>query len=172
MATWAKLSSGLDDGDIKLLGRWSSEAVKLYQETPTAQVAQLARATLRPSTSAPPGLVPTHQCWWGDETGPFRCHLAATLYRECKWAYLTSSDLVVVASRDMGTTYSLSLAQGVGQGDPLGPLMHSLGIRQLLDGLTSTLGRVQLILAYLDDIYILCNYPKAPEDVQPFFATR
>jgi hypothetical protein len=89
---------------------------------------------------------------------------AATLYREGKWAYLTSSDLVV-ASREMGTTYSLSLAQGVGQGDPLGPLMHSLGIRQLLDDLTSTLGRVQLILASLDDIYILSNYPKAPEDV-------
>jgi hypothetical protein len=48
--------------------------------------------------------------------------------------------------------------------------MFSLGIRQLLDDLASTLGPQRLILAYLDDIYILSNNPNAPEDVQAFFS--
>jgi hypothetical protein len=44
--------------------------------------------------------------------------------------------------------------------------MFSLGIRALLDDLASTLGPERLILAYLDDIYILSNDPNALEDVQ------
>jgi hypothetical protein len=51
-------------------------------------------------------------------------------------------------------------------------LMFSLGIRQLFDDLTSTLGPDRLILAYLDDIYLLSNDPKALEYVQAFFASR
>jgi hypothetical protein len=50
--------------------------------------------------------------------------------------------------------------------------MFSLGIRALLDDLVSTLGPERLILAYLDEIYILSNDPNALEDVQAFFATR
>nr|XP_031860706.1 uncharacterized protein CI109_003749 [Kwoniella shandongensis]KAA5527778.1 hypothetical protein CI109_003749 [Kwoniella shandongensis] len=68
LATWAKLASGLDDGDIKLLGRWSSDAVKLYQESPTSHLANLARSTLRPSTVLPRGIIPPDRCWWGDES--------------------------------------------------------------------------------------------------------
>lgn len=67
MATWAKLSAKMDDGDIKLLGRWSSDAVKLYQETPTYQVALLAQRTLSTSRFSPSGIVPPARCWWGDE---------------------------------------------------------------------------------------------------------
>ena len=48
--------------------------------------------------------------------------------------------------------------------------MLSLGIRALLDDLASTLGPQRLILAYLDDIYILSNDPNALEDSQAFFA--
>jgi hypothetical protein len=96
---------------------------------------------------------------------------AASLYRAGKWAYGTSSDLVLT-SREAGTSYRLSSAQGVHQGDPLGPLMFSLGFRALLDDLATTLGPQRLILAYLDDIYILSNDPKALEGVQAFFSPR
>jgi hypothetical protein len=75
-----------------------------------------------------------------------------------------------LASRETGTTYSLSSAQVVRQGDPLGPLMFSHGIRALLDDLSTTLGPHRLILAYLEDIYILSNDPNALEDVQAFFS--
>jgi hypothetical protein len=98
-------------------------------------------------------------------------HFAPSLYRAGRWAYGTPSDLVL-ASRETGTTYSLSSAQGVRQGDPLGSLMLSLGIRALLDDLTRTLGPQRLILAYHDDIYILCNDPNALEDVQAFFSAH
>ena len=67
LATWAKLAGNMDDGDIKLLGRWSSEAVKLYQEAPLSHIANLARVTLRVSPHAPPGVIPPSGCWWGDE---------------------------------------------------------------------------------------------------------
>jgi len=49
LATWAKVSAELHDGDIKLLGRWSSEAVKLYQDIPDARLAAIARTTLSPN---------------------------------------------------------------------------------------------------------------------------
>ena len=66
LATWAKLSSKMDDGDIKLLGRWSSDAVKLYQETPRSRLLELAASTLVPNPAVP--LLPSaRQCWWGDE---------------------------------------------------------------------------------------------------------
>jgi hypothetical protein len=64
------------------------------------------------------------------------------------------------------------LGKGFRQGDPLGPLMFSLGIRQLLDDLASALGPERLILAYHDDIYILSNDPNALEDVQAYFLAR
>jgi hypothetical protein len=54
--------------------------------------------------------------------------------------------------------------------NPLGTLMFSLGIRALLDKTSTTLGPHRLILAYLDDIYILSNDPNALEDVQALFS--
>jgi hypothetical protein len=50
--------------------------------------------------------------------------------------------------------------------------MFSLGIRALLDDLASTLWPERLVLAYLDDIYILSNDPNSLEDVPAFFASR
>lgn len=67
LATWAKLSARMQDTDIKLLGRWSSDAVKLYQETPTSHLAELARSTLRLDGSSRHDIIPTTDCWWGDE---------------------------------------------------------------------------------------------------------
>jgi hypothetical protein len=50
--------------------------------------------------------------------------------------------------------------------------MFSLGIRALLDDLSTTLGPHRLILDYLDDIYILSTDTDALEDVQAFFSAR
>jgi hypothetical protein len=50
--------------------------------------------------------------------------------------------------------------------------MFSLGIRALLDDLSTTLGPQRLILTYLDDIYILSKDPNALEDVQDFLSAR
>ncbi len=66
-ATWAKLSANLGDDDIRLLGRWSSNAVRLYQESTPAQLADISRATLTVNPSAPTGILPPAACWWGDE---------------------------------------------------------------------------------------------------------
>ncbi|GFZ44347.1 hypothetical protein JCM24511_02069 [Saitozyma sp. JCM 24511] len=80
---------------------------------------------------------------------------APSLYRAGKWAYGTPSNLILT-NRETEATPSLSSAQGVRQGDPLGPLMFSLGIRA----------------PYLDEIYILSHDPNALEDVQAFFSAR
>jgi hypothetical protein len=48
--------------------------------------------------------------------------------------------------------------------------MFSLGIRARLDDLSTTLGPHRLILAYLDDVYILSNDSNALEDVQTFLS--
>jgi hypothetical protein len=54
----------------------------------------------------------------------------------------------------------------------MGPLMFSLGIRSLLRDLASTLGPGRLILAYLDDIYILSPDDLALEQTLAFFNER
>ncbi|GFZ52259.1 hypothetical protein JCM24511_10032 [Saitozyma sp. JCM 24511] len=57
-------------------------------------------------------------------------------------------------------------------GRSCGPLMFSLGIRSLLRDLASTLGPDRLILAYLDDIYILSQDDWALEQTLAFFDER
>jgi len=71
-----------------------------------------------------------------------------SLYRTAKWAYNAASDLVL-------GQHILQSATGVRQGDPLGPLLLSLAIRPLLDRLSTFLGTDHLVLAYLDDVYVL-----------------
>ncbi|GFZ50356.1 hypothetical protein JCM24511_08113 [Saitozyma sp. JCM 24511] len=65
----------------------------------------------------------------------------------------------------------ITSAQGVRQGDPMGPLMFSFGIRSLLRDLAANLGPDRLILAYLDDIYIL-SPDSALEQTLAFFDER
>ena len=67
LATWAKLSSGLGDDDIRLLGRWSSSAVRLYQDSTPQQVASILSKTLLAAPNVPTGVIPPTTCWWGDE---------------------------------------------------------------------------------------------------------
>jgi hypothetical protein len=54
----------------------------------------------------------------------------------------------------------------------MGPLMFSLGTRSLLRHLASTFGPDRLILAYLDDIYILSPDDLALEQTLVFFGER
>lgn len=87
---------------------------------------------------------------------------APSLYRLAKWAYNNASDLLI-------GDHILKSAQGVRQGDPLGPLLFSLAIRPLISQLIAHLGPDRLVLAYLDDIYILSKDGTALEDTFQFF---
>jgi hypothetical protein len=92
---------------------------------------------------------------------------APPLYRAGKWAYGTQNDLVLTGSG--GELHLLKSSQGVRQGDPFGPLFFSLGVRNLLDKLSHHLGPSRLVLAYLDDVYILSNDEDTLGTVQAFF---
>jgi hypothetical protein len=94
---------------------------------------------------------------------------APVLYRAGRWAYGCTSSLVLGSPEGRHIIHS---AQGVRQGDPMGPLMFSLGIRSLLRDLASALGPDRLILAYLDDIYILSPDELASEQMLAFFDER
>ena len=94
---------------------------------------------------------------------------APILYRAGRWAYGCTSSLVLGSPEGR---HIINSAQGVRQGDPMGPLMFSLGIRSLLRDLASALGPDRLILAYLDDIYILSPDDQALEQTLAFFDER
>ena len=92
---------------------------------------------------------------------------APGLYRAARWAYGSTTDLVLTGNH--GQQHLLLSSQGVRQGDPFGPLFFSLGIRTLLDRLSAHLGPHRLILAYLDDVYILSHDSQVLADVSSFF---
>jgi hypothetical protein len=93
---------------------------------------------------------------------------APGLYRFAKWAYDKPSDLVVGGGGSEIT--HIASAQGVRQGDPLGPLLFSIGVRPILDKLSRHLGPDCIVLAYLDDVYILSKTEETLDEVKDFFA--
>jgi hypothetical protein len=95
-------------------------------------------------------------------------HHAPGLYRLAKWAYNESSRLVIGGGGDDIT--QIRSTQGVRQGDPLGPLFFSIGIRPILEKLSRRLGPDCIVLAYLDDVYILSKTDETLDEVQDFFA--
>jgi hypothetical protein len=92
---------------------------------------------------------------------------APGIYRLAKWAYNGKSHLIFGGIQDAPQVIPSS--QGVRQGDPLGPLLFSVGVRPILDKLSGHLGPDCVVLAYLDDVYILSGSASTLDEVTDFF---
>ncbi|KAI5448753.1 hypothetical protein NCC49_000787, partial [Naganishia albida] len=90
------------------------------------------------------------------------------LWKMAKWAYDESSQLVL--SGQGGERHVLKSSQGVRQGDPLGPLLFSIGIRKTLEDLAVYLGPETVVLSYLDDVYVLSKSRDTFQEVVSFFS--
>ena len=93
---------------------------------------------------------------------------APALFRAGRWAYHVPTPLVVSAVGGDAPVV-LTSSEGVRQGDPLGPLLFSIGARNTLAALERDLGPGHALLAYLDDVYILSEEPGALDSVAAFF---
>jgi hypothetical protein len=101
---------------------------------------------------------------------------APGLYRAAKWAYSRPSILVVngLDTRLEGDQWvdAIWSSEGVRQGDPLGPLLFSIAMRGVLEELQIELGPSRLIVAYLDDVYILSADECPRDQTVAFFRDR
>ena len=84
--------------------------------------------------------------------------------------YGTSARLVVTGGD--GAVEWLQSSQGVRQGDPFGPLFFCLAIRRTLKDLVRELGPAQLLVSYLDDMYVLSSVPGTLVDVRGWWEAR
>jgi hypothetical protein len=89
------------------------------------------------------------------------------LFRCAKWAYNAPTRLIVPGA---DLTHRLYSSEGVRQGDPLGPFLFSVAYRPLLESLQATLGDDFIIVAYLDDTYILSKSVDPLALVSEFFS--
>lgn len=92
---------------------------------------------------------------------------APGLYRMGKWAYNDPAKLVMGGIHGDATVIMSS--QGVRQGDPLGPLFFSIGIRPVLEELKTVLGPESVVMAYLDDVYVLSKSERTLDTIEDFF---
>jgi hypothetical protein len=88
------------------------------------------------------------------------------LSRVAAWAHNAPSPLLV---RDGIKTSTLWSEQGVRQGDPMSTLWFSIAIRDTVEALQNMLGPTYLVLAYLDDIFILAPHEHRFKDVLAHF---
>ena len=66
---------------------------------------------------------------------------------------------------DEGRQRTVTQAEGGEQGDPLMPLLFSIGIQGALEEVATSLAPGEHLCAFLDDVYLLC----APERVVPLY---
>jgi hypothetical protein len=88
-----------------------------------------------------------------------------TLLNAAEWIYGEPSKLV---ARDGERVEHLELSNGVRQGDPLGPLLFSIGPPSSIESLQQYLGPQYLVMAYLDDIVIFGSGGDILDKVQTF----
>ena len=67
---------------------------------------------------------------------------------------------------DSGKVHDIDQGEGGEQGDPLMPMLFSLGQHNALRAVQARLQEGELIFAYLDDVYIVCS----PERVSAIYA--
>jgi hypothetical protein len=92
---------------------------------------------------------------------------APGLYRMGKWAYNDPAKFIMGGIH--GDATAIMSSQGVRQGDPLGPLFFSIGIRPILDQLRERLGPNCVVMAYLDDVYVVSKSERTLDVIEDFF---
>lgn len=90
---------------------------------------------------------------------------APGLYRCAKWAYNDRTPLIVP-----GAPFLLYSSEGVRQGDPFGPFLFSVAYRPILEALHAHLGDDFIIVAYLDDTYVLSRFSDPLDRISEFFS--
>lgn len=92
---------------------------------------------------------------------------APNLLRVATWAHNFSAPLILRKDKE---AVSLKSSEGVRQGDPMSTLWFSLAIKDTIDALQELLGPDHLVLAYLDDIFVLAPSPDSLPQVIGHFA--
>ena len=64
---------------------------------------------------------------------------------------------------DAGTVHEIRQGEGGEQGDALMPALYALGQHAALQSAAAQLGPDETLLAYLDDVYVLCRPERACE---------
>lgn len=91
------------------------------------------------------------------------------LYRAAKWAYGAATPLIISQGEEI---HVLQSREGVRQGDPMGPLLFSVGVRDTIEALQSEVGSEAVVYAYLDDMYLLAKSEAVFDRVVQFFERR
>ena len=64
---------------------------------------------------------------------------------------------------ELGVSQDIAQGEGGEQGDPLMPLLFSLGQHRALEAIAARLEEGERLFAYLDDVYVVCNPAKVSE---------
>ena len=95
---------------------------------------------------------------------------APDFFRLARWTYNTPAPLVVGVGEDQHVLYS---TEGVRQGDPMAAFLFSLGLRPVLQALRDKIrnkDETAVVIAYLDDIYVISKETDLLPTIEDFFA--